>query len=153
MTPAMLRLRLIAAAGWALVAHSASAQVHNTVANYAHGQPGTAAYEHFSFWTTNGRRTDIYYAYGPDRHDSHLRYLGPARLGGQPGFKVQFPTGRTLYLAPSGTTLLVAISPTATPKAFAWEYEGPVNGVGTVCSVCAADAAAAARLVQRHYLR
>lgn len=134
-----------------LAARPAHAQ--NQVANYSLGQPGTASYEHFSFWTKDGQRTDLQYAYGKDRKDTQLRYVGLGRLNGQRCFKVQFPNRHTLYLLPSGTTLRVATSPTATPKTFVWEYEGPVNGVGTNCSVCVADAAAAMRLLRAHYLR
>lgn len=134
-----------------LAARPALAQ--NQVANYGYGQPGTAGYEHFSFWTHNGRRSDVAYAAGTNREDAQLRYLGPGKLAGQPGFKVQFLDGRTLYLVPSGNTLQVATGPGTAPKTFVWEYEGPVNGVGTTCSVCAEDAAAAIRLVRAHYLK
>jgi hypothetical protein len=129
------------------------AHAQNRVANYGFGQPGTASYEHFSFWTKDGQRTDVQYAYGRDRKDTQLRYAGLGRLHGQRCFKVQFPNRHTLYLLPSGTTLRVATSPTATPKTFAWEYEGPVNGVGTTCSVCVGDATAATRLLRTHYLK
>jgi hypothetical protein len=146
--PSLLTAALLAAGVAASPAHA-----QNRVANYGYGQPGTAGYEHFSFWTNNGRRSDIHYAYGKDRNDNPLRYGGPSRLGGQPGFKVRFESGRTLYVVPSGNVLLVRTSPTAAPKTFAWEYEGPVNGVGTACSVCVADATAASRLLRGHYLR
>jgi hypothetical protein len=129
------------------------AHAQNRVANYGTGQPGTASYEHFSFWTNAGRRTDIHYAHGKDRVDVPLRYAGLGRVNGQAGFKVQFPDRRTLYLVPSGNTLRVSSANGATPKTFAWEYEGPVNGVGTYCSVCVADAAAAMQLLRKHYLK
>ncbi|MFD1873808.1 hypothetical protein [Hymenobacter bucti] len=131
----------------ALAARPALAQ--NRVANYGYGQPGTAGYEHLSFWINNKRRTDIHYAHGKDRQDTPLRYAGL----GQGGFKTQFPDRRTLYVVPSGNTLLVSTAQGAAPKTFTWEYEGPVNGVGTACSVCVADAAAAMRLLRTHYLR
>lgn len=134
-----------------LAARPALAQ--NQVANYGYGQPGTAGYEHFSFWTNNGRRSDVAYASGKNREDAQLRYLGPSKLNGQPGFNVRFLNGRTLYLVPSGTTLRVAAAPGAAPKTFVWEYEGPVNGVGTQCSVCAEDAQAAMHLIRAHYLK
>jgi hypothetical protein len=129
------------------------AHAQNRVANYGFGQPGTATYEHFSFWTKDGQRTDVQYAYGKDRKDTPLRYLGLGQLNGQTCFKVQFPNRHTLYLLPSGTTLHVATARTAAPKTFVWEYEGPVNGVGTNCSVCVADATAAMQLLQKHYLK
>jgi hypothetical protein len=137
----------------ALAARPTRAQNLNQVANYGYGQPGTAGYEHFSFWTLNGRRSDVGYAAGSNREDARVSYVGPASVGGQPGFRVKFLDGRTLTIVPSGTTLLVRDATGAAPKTFAWEYEGPVNGVGTVCSVCVADAAAALRLLQKHYLR
>jgi hypothetical protein len=137
----------------ALAARPAPAQNLNRVANYGYGQPGTASYEHLSFWTLNGRRSDVGYAAGANREDAQVRYAGPARVGGQPGFQVRFLSGRTLYVVPSGTTLRVSDATGAAPKTFTWEYEGPVNGVGTVCSVCVADSAAAMRLIQTHYLR
>lgn len=131
----------------ALVAAS-PARAQNQVANYGFGTPGTATYEHFSFWTNDGRRTDIHYAFGKNRQDVVLRYAGRT----QAGFRVRSPEGRTWVVVPSGTALRVT-SKAAAPKIFAWEYEGPVNGVGTACSVCVADAAAAGRLLRRHYLR
>jgi len=149
--PALTGAFAVALGIGALAARPAHAQ--NRVANYGFGQPGTATYEHFSFWTKDGRRTDVQYAYGKDRKDTQLGYAGLGRLNGQRCFKVRFPNRHTLYLLPSGTTLRVATSPNAMPKTFAWEYEGPVNGVGTNCSVCVADAAAAMQLLRTHYLR
>ena len=128
------------------------AHAQNQVANYGCGQPGTAGYEHFSFWVNDKRRSDIHYAHGKDRQDVPLRYAGRARLAGGLGFRVRFPDGRLLSVVPNGPTLRVTTNG-APPKTFAWEYEGPVNGVGTVCSVCVSDAAAAARLLRTYYLR
>jgi hypothetical protein len=136
----------------ALAARPALAQNLNQVANYGYGKPGTAGYEHFSFWTLNGRRSNAAYAAGKNREDAQLRYLGPRKLAGQPGFRVQFLDGRTLHLVPSGTTLRVSDASGAA-KVFAWEYEGPVNGVGTQCSVCVENEQAAMRLVRAHYLK
>ncbi len=140
---------LVAAIGWAPLA----AQAQTTVANYATGQPGTATYEQLSLWVKNGQRANIQYTYGKNGQTVPLRYAGQSQLRGRPGFQVQFANRHTLYLVPSGTTLLVAASPTAAPKTFAWEYEGPVNGVGTFCSVCAEDAPAAMRLLRTYYLK
>jgi hypothetical protein len=147
----MTHYLLATALGFGLLAHR-PAQAQNQVANYGFGKPGTASYEHFSFWTNNGRRSDVHYAYGKDRTDVPLRYVGRARLAGGLGFRVRFPDGRLLSLVPSGTTLRVTAK-AAPPKTFAWEYEGPVNGVGTYCSVCVADATAAIRLLRAHYLK
>jgi hypothetical protein len=142
----------VAVALWLGALATRPAHAQNQVANYGYGQPGTASYEHFSFWIKDKRRTDIHYAYGKDRVDVPLRYAGRARLAGKVGFRVRFPDGRLLTLVPDGTTLR-ATAKAAPPKTFTWEYEGPVNGVGTVCSVCVADETAATRLLQTYYLR
>lgn len=144
---------LLAFSASALATRPALAQNMNQVANYGYGRPGTANYEHLSFWTLNGRRSDVGYAAGANREDAQVRYVGPTRVGGQPGFQVRFLSGRTLYVVPSGTTLRVSDATGVAPKTFTWEYEGPVNGVGTVCSVCVADSAAAMRLIRAHYLK
>ncbi|MGI4834515.1 MAG: hypothetical protein ACRYFK_13750 [Janthinobacterium lividum] len=138
-------------AGLLLAASPARAQ--NVVANYALGRPGTASYEHFSFWTKDGRRYQLQYSYGPDRIDATLHYAGPATVGGQASFKVQFADGHVLYITPGDTTLRVAAASKAAPKVFSWEYEGPINGVGTDCSVCTPSAPAAIRLVRTRYLK
>ncbi|RZK52084.1 MAG: hypothetical protein EOO59_14145 [Hymenobacter sp.] len=139
---------LAAALGLGVLA-ARPAYAQNQVANYGYGQPGTAGYEHFSFWINDKHRSDIHYAHGKDRQDVPLRYAG--RAGG--GFRVRFPDGHLLSLVPDGTTLRVTGAPSSAPKTFAWEYEGPVNGVGTVCSVCVADATAAMQLLRVYYLR
>ena len=143
-------IRFLASVALGLLSLAAHAQ--NQVANYSFGKPGTATYEHFSFWVKDGHRTDIAYAYGRDRKDSQLRYLGPSRVKSQAGFNAQFSNGHTVHLVPSGNRLLVTAAGAA-PKIFTWEYEGPVNGIGTFCSVCAQDEQAAMRLLQRCYLR
>jgi len=150
----MLRLSFfVAALGLLVAVPRAQAQKANRVANYYTGTPNTASYEHFSFWTTDGRRGDMQYSHGADRLDVALRYAGAAQLQGHAAFKVRFPDGKLLYVAPADTTLLVAPTATAEPQVFRWEYEGPVNGVGTDCSVCAPDAAVAAELVRKHFVR
>lgn len=152
----MFRFLLLAALGLLAAAPRAQAQERNRVANYYAGTPGTASYEHFSFWSTAGRRGDMQYSQGAgqsDQNDATLRYAGPTRLQGQPAFKVRFAGGKVLYVAPRDTALLVATSATAAPKIFQWEYQGPVNGVGTACSVCTPDAKAAVQLVQGYFVR
>lgn len=150
----MLRFSFfVAALGLLAAVPRAQAQQNNRVANYYTGTPNTASYEHFSFWTTDGRRGDMQYSRGIDRHDAALRYAGTAQLQGHAAFRVRFPDGTLRYIAPTDTTLLVAPTATATPQVYRWEYEGPVNGVGTDCSVCAADAAAAMQLVRKHFVQ
>ncbi|MBH8557237.1 hypothetical protein [Hymenobacter negativus] len=134
---------------------SARAQTRSAptkVASYSYGTPGTVSYEHLSFWAKAGKRTDIFYSYGPDRKEVTVKYLGKTQLNGEPGFKVRFANGNVLSVIPKGTLLAVSAAG-QTPNNFAWEYEGPVNGVGTFCDVCVADEKEAVQFMQTYYLK
>ncbi|GAB3846054.1 hypothetical protein GCM10028822_05490 [Hymenobacter terrigena] len=138
-----------------LTGASASAQTKSAptkVASYSYGAPGTVGYEHLSFWVKAGKRTDIYYSYGPDRKEVTVKYLGKTQLNGKPGFKVQFANGNVLSVIPSGTLLAVSAAG-QTPNNFAWEYEGPVNGSGTFCNECVADEKEAVQFMRTYYLK
>ena len=137
-----------------LLGPAATAQAQTPkVASYSYGQPGTAKYEHFSFWAQDGQRADLSYTYGKDRKEAKLTYLGPDKVNGKPAFKVQFPNKHVLYIIPTGTTLRVTDNKLAAQKTFRWEYEGPVNGIGTFCQPCAADEKEAMQLVLGSYLK
>lgn len=129
-----------------------TARAQMKVAQYAVGEPGTVAYEELSFWVDKGKRTDVYYAYGKDRKEVKLKYVGRKVVGGVPGFTVRFPNSHTLTVAPSGAGLKVTDA-TEAPKLFAWQYEGPVNGVGTFCRECAENKEEAMQLMQTYYLK
>ena len=133
-------------------AHAQTKSAPTKVASYSFGAPGTVGYEHLSFWVKAGKRTDIYYAYGADRKEVKLKYLGKTLLNSKPGFKVQFANGNVLSVAPSDNLLTVSAAG-QTPTSFAWEYEGPVDGIGTFCDVCAADDKEAMQLVRTYYLK
>ncbi len=137
-------------AGWFITLQSFA---QTKVANYYYNKAGTDQYEHFSFWVRNGQRADITYAYGKDRKEARLAFLGKDIVKGMPAFKVQFPNGTLLYLIPNGTSLNVTADKNRLPKLFTWEYEGPVNGIGTFCNVCAQDRNEAIQLVRRYYLQ
>lgn len=122
------------------------------VASYSFGAPGTVSFEYLSFWVKAGKRTDIYYSYGANRKEVKLKYLGKTQVDSKPGFKVQFANGNVLSVVPNGDLLTVSAAG-QTPNSFAWEYEGPVNGIGTFCDVCAADEKEAMELVRTYYLK
>ncbi|GAB3588625.1 hypothetical protein [Hymenobacter daeguensis] len=122
------------------------------VAQYAVGEPGTVAYEKLSFWADKGKRTDVYYAYGKDQKEVKLKYVGKKNVGGAAGFVVRFPNNHTMTVAPSGTALKVTDA-TEAPKLFVWQYEGPVNGVGTYCRECAENEKEALQFLQTYYLK
>ena len=83
--------------------------------------------------------------------DLPLKYLGPIRLKGHQGFRVRFSNGLILNLWPEGDKLRVTDTKGKYNKLFSWEYEGPVNGIGTFCTPCAQDAAEALRLLKPYF--
>lgn len=132
-----------------IILASNAAHSQTKVANYALGKPGTDKYEQLSFWVKDGKRTDIFYAYGKDRKEVKVAYL----KSNKSGFSVQFSNGHTLAITPNGTLLKVTDAAGKAPKTFAWEYEGPVNGIGTFCEPCAADEKEAMQIMRTYYLK
>ncbi len=145
-------MKALLPAAIALLLVSPAARAQTAVASYFFGTPGEASYEHLSFWVKAGRRATITYAYGAGRKEVGLKYLGKTQLAGKPGFRVQFANGHVLSVVPSGKLLLVSAAGQA-PKSFAWEYEGPVNGIGTFCDVCATDEKEAMQLLRTYYFK
>ncbi|GAB4033956.1 hypothetical protein [Spirosoma gilvum] len=132
---------------------SSLVQAQMKVANYSYGEPGTDAYEEFSFWINNGKRTKIDYTYGKDRKETSLQFVTKSQLDRKSGFTVQFPNQYTLHIIPMGNKLQVVDGQKKYRKTFNWYYEGPVNGIGTFCTVCAEDEKEAMRLLQTYYLK
>ena len=130
-----------------------NSQAQLKVANYACGKPRTDTYEHFAFWTKDGNRTEISYSYGKNSKNVKLRYLGNDKLNGESTFKVQFSNNYVLFITPIGLRLKVTDSAGRYSKTFAWQYEGPVNGIGTYCDVCADDDEDAMKLLKASYLK
>ncbi len=123
------------------------------VANYAVGKMSTEAYEHFSFWAEAGKRTKITYTYGKDNKELSAAYVGKGSYQGKLCFKVTLPKQQTLYVIPSGYKLCVINAAKTYNKTFVWEYEGPVNGIGTYCDVCMQDEKEAMTLLRKYYLK
>ena len=124
----------------------------NKVANYATGKIGQKNYEHFSFWTNEGERSKIVYIYGKDSKEYELEYLGAKTIQGRKGFEVKFPNDLILFVIPTGNNLRV-INPRGNyNKIFKWEYEGPVDGIGTNCAPCAENETDAMTMLKNGYL-
>lgn len=123
------------------------------VAGYSVGQPGTDKYEHLEFWTIDGHRAEISYAYGKDRKEVKLQYLGKVQVNSSICFKVKFPNNYVLYILPKELRLQVRDARGKYNRTFSWEYEGPVNGIGTFCNVCAEDDEDAMKLIRSAYLK
>lgn len=122
------------------------------VANFSFGKYGTENYEQFSFWTKDGKRTDISYTYGVNRKDVTLKYVGTNVFKGDSCFRVQFSNNYVLSIIPKGLNLKVTDENGKYLKIFSWEYEGPINGIGTFCSICAEDEDAAMQMIKLNYL-
>ena len=141
------------------VAPSQTGDHHWKVANYSVGKYGTKEYEELSFWVKEGRRANIDYAYGaPEKElcpekELHLVYLGKDICQGKPCFKVQFPNTLVLSVIPVGPSLNVMDEKGKYSKTFQYEYEGPVDGIGTFCAVCAQDEDEAMTLLKDYYLK
>jgi len=133
------------------IAAAVTAQIK--VANYSFGRPWTDKYEHFDFWTKDGKPTEINYAYGKDQKEVKLQNLGKDSLNGSVCFEVKFTNNYVLYIIPRGQQLQVTDSSGKYNKTFSWEYEGPVNGIGIFCDVCAENDEDAMDLIQSTYLK
>jgi hypothetical protein len=123
------------------------------VAGYSCGKPATDQYEHLEFWAKDGKRAELNYAYGKNRKEGRLQYLGRDQVKGSVCFKVRFDNNYILYIIPKGLQLLVIDGSGKYNKTFSWEYEGPVNGIGTFCEPCATDDADAMKLIQASWLK
>jgi hypothetical protein len=91
------------------------------VANFSIGKFGTENYEHFSFWSKDGKRTDIDYTYGINRKDIKVKFGGTNVFRGDSCFRVQFPNNYVLYIMPTGLNLKVTDQNGKYLKIFSWE--------------------------------
>lgn len=123
------------------------------VANYFHGKQGTASYQGYSFWVKNGKPTEITFRGGSNRTESKVTSNGKATFNGKPALKMTFPSGKVFYAYPIGEKLAVVNAATRKIETFTWEYEGPVNGIGTFCEPCAEDEKEAITLLKTSYFK
>lgn len=123
------------------------------VAQYSYGKSGTEQFERFEFWTNAGNHSEILYSYGKDLRKVKLKYLGKSKMNGDSCFEVRFSNNYVLYIVPTELSLKVVDSVEKYNKTFSWEYEGPIQGIGTHCDVCAEDANDAMRILRSAYLK
>jgi len=124
------------------------------VAQYAFGKYGTKSYAHLSFWTENNQRQEITYSYGTaSDKEIKLSYEGVDSFKGEACFKVKFSTGKLLYVIPKRNALRVVDANGEYDKLIRWQYEGPINGIGTFCSVCAEDEREAMQIIRRFFMK
>jgi hypothetical protein len=123
------------------------------VAQYESGVDGAAKHESLSFAIRDNKRDEITYSYRNYGGELTLTYLGAETFKGAPAFKVQLPNGLTLHVIPKGLTLSVVDDAGKYLKRFKWKYEGPVNGIGTFCGVCAEDEKEAMRIIRKYFLK
>lgn len=123
------------------------------VAQNSKGEYGTDQNEKFEFWAKSDKHFEILYAYGKSAREIKLQYLGKSRISGDSCFKVQFPNKYLRYVIPSGLSLKVVDSSGKYNKTFSWQYEGPIDGKGTHCDVCAEDDVDAMNILRLAYLK
>ena len=121
------------------------------VANYSFGKYGQKNYEHFSFAAENGKRSTVTYSYGKDAQEVEARYLDAKTIQGRKGFEIKLPNGLVLFVIPTDNNLRVIAPRGNYNKIFKWEYEGPVDGRGMTCAVCAENETEAMALIRKGY--
>jgi len=122
-------------------------------ANYSSGKPGTGNYQGYSFWTKDGKPSEILFSYGKNRKQIKASYAGKVTYKNKAAFKMTFPNKKAFYVIPAGNKLNIVNTALNKTETFGWEYEGPVNGVGTFCDVCAQDEKEAMQLLKAAYLK
>jgi len=123
------------------------------VATYSTGTYRTQSYEVFDFSIEGEETPKIAYAYGKNVKEVELTLLGADTLNGARCFKVQFPNGLALNLIPTGLKLKVVDGKGKYSKIFEWEYEGPVNGIGTFCERCFSDDKEAMAFIKKYFIK
>jgi hypothetical protein len=122
------------------------------VASYSTGKPGTRDYEELSFSVDHRKdqRLGVTYAYGADRKELELVYLKPAAGSAPNAFDVLFPNGKVFKIEVLEKTksLLFTGDGSKYRKTFTWEYQGPIDGIGTACTVCVEESEAIAFIVE-----
>lgn len=123
------------------------------VSGYSTGKYGTSNYENISFWIKNRGPSEINYSYGASPKELKLQYAGIITKNQEPIFKVRFPNNLILFIRSSGDDLIITDSTQDYRKIFKWEYEGPVNGIGTYCEPCAKDEKEAMKWLKQYYFK
>lgn len=123
------------------------------VANYYSGKSGTSAYQGYSFWTKGRQASAVTFYHGVNRDEIKVVYAGKAIYKNQQAFKIMFPNKSLFYVIPSGYDLKIVNVSLNKTETFKWEYEGPVNGIGTFCDVCTQDEKEAMKLMKITYLK
>jgi Rieske Fe-S protein len=123
------------------------------VANYYNGKPyGSTGYETISFWITKDDKPLIHYSYGKDDKDAPVKFISKTILkNGKRCFKITLRRNM-LYVIPEGNKLRITDLKGEYNKIFSWEYQGPIDGIGTWCSVCTQDEKESLAFLKKYYL-
>lgn len=117
------------------------------VANYSTGKYGTSSYEHFSFWVDDAEKP-LEISFSMKNRDKDIIFTYAGKTVDGKGFKVKTPNGATSSIYIVGRNLRVVNGRTKKAKIFKWEYEGPVNAIGTYCTPCVQEDKVSNRLYQ-----
>lgn len=133
-------------------AFSQTQSENGKVANYSVGKYNSAAYEHFSFWVdAAGKPMEI--SYSMKNRDQSMNFSYEGKTADGKGFKVKAPNGAMSSIYVVGNNLRVVSDKTKKAKIYKWEYEGPVNGIGTFCTPCVPEPKDAALFMKKHFVQ
>jgi hypothetical protein len=124
-------------------------------AAFSTGKINTDQYEEFSFLVKDNKASQIIYRYGKlnIQKDMEITYLGNEFFKNRKCFKIKFPNNYELYLSPDGVKLEVFDKSMNYNKTFLWKYEGPIEGRGTFCDICAQNENEAIDLINNYFIK
>lgn len=140
----------------ALVFTAATTFAQRKVASYAYTDPDTKIMETISFWTENGKRSDVTYyttvvGLNENSTPTKVQYLGSELAGINGAFKLQMPNSSTMLVYPDKEEITVSDPSGRYAKVYKWKYESAVDGEGPFCTACMTTSTEAYNLIQSKY--
>lgn len=124
---------------------------YKQVASYSNSEFGSSKYENFGFWILDNHNPVIHYQYGKKSLEVPVKYLGKCKVGNNKCFKMLLNNKLTLYVSIEKHNLRIKSASGNYNKLFAWQYEGPVNGIGTYCEPCTQDEKESEKFLSEYY--
>lgn len=125
---------------------------YKQVASYSISEYGNSKYENFGFWISDTNKPVIEYTYGKKSLEVPVKYLGKCKLGNNKCFKMLLNNKITLYVSIEKHKLRIKSASGNYNKLFAWQYDGPINGIGMYCEPCTHDEEESEKFLSKYYL-
>lgn len=116
-----------------------------SVAYYSSGVYGTKNYEQLEF---NKDKT-CYYRYGSKDKEYQITYLG-SRDG---IFNISLPGNIIASVYVNKDYIQLRSINGNYNRIFSWQYQGPVNGIGTWCETCCQSGNEAYKFLRKHFIK